>query len=93
MWFKKFNILFFLVFLLFSTSAIAHTSFIFNVGRPVYYPAPVYYAPPTIVRNVVWVSAHSEGGYWIPGHYVEYVAPRPEMVWVGERYYRRRGYW
>ena len=32
---------------------------------PVYYPAPAYYAPP----SRVWVPAHYEYGYYVPGHW------------------------
>ena len=81
-----FNPFILLFFLFFTGSAFAHTSIHVSFGGgPVYYPAPRYYSPEPIVQNIVWVPTHVENGYWIPGHYVEYIAP--------VRYYRHHRHW
>ncbi len=84
MWAKK---IVFIVFLLFSVNAFAHTSIRISVGGgPLYYPTPVYYGPPMMAQRVVWVPAHRERRYWVQGHYVEYTTPVAY-------YHRHREYW
>lgn len=83
------SLLFIGLFLVCSVNANAHTSIRISLGGgPVYYPAPVYYAPMPM-RNVMWVPAHQERR-WVRGHYVEYVQRGP--VWM-EDGFGRRGYW
>ena len=118
---------FFLILLITSSIPPVFARVFVNVGvggiiAPGYYPAPVYYGPPSVPyygpapyyapasapyygpapapAYTTWVSDHWENGYWVPGHYVEYVpppAPGPNYMWVQgnwDNYHHwHRGYW
>lgn len=84
----------FIALLLFSVSAMAHTSISISVGGgPAYYPTPIYYGPPVMEQRIVWVPAHREYRYWVPGHYVEYATPMFESgrVWAHNNRHWHRG--